>query len=197
MKVGVFAGSFNPVHIGHLALANWMCEFGGVDEVCFIVSPHNPLKAEDGLIDGQRRLEWMRMVTAGYPKMSVSDVEFGLPRPSYTVHTLDVMTDAEPEKQFVLLIGSDNWVTFNQWKDYYGLLSRHPVVVIPRPDYPFDLSEHRFARPPEEDIRTVCPPQLEISSSFIRESIRKGRDIRFFLPEAIRNSVVQTFGEQK
>jgi nicotinate-nucleotide adenylyltransferase len=194
----VFAGSFNPVHIGHLALANWIAEFGDVDEVCFVVSPHNPLKKEDNLLDGRQRLEWVRAATAGYPKIRVSEVEFLLPRPSYTLRTLDALAATAPAgTQFFLLIGADNWAVFDQWKDYYELLSRYPLLIFPRPGYPLNLSERQFAQPSGASLRAVTPPILDISSSFIRESIRQGKDVRFFLPEAIRSAVVQAFAGQK
>jgi nicotinate-nucleotide adenylyltransferase len=197
LRVGVFAGSFNPVHIGHLALANWIAEFGDVDEVRFVVSPHNPLKNENNLLDERQRLEWVRTATAGYPKIRVSEVEFLLPRPSYTLRTFDALAEMEPGTQFFLLIGADNWAVFNQWKDYYEFLSRYPVIIFPRPGYPFDLSERHFAQPPNASLHLLSPPLLDISSSFIRKSIRQGKDVRFFLPEAIRSDVVQAFAGQK
>ncbi|MDR3129387.1 MAG: nicotinate-nucleotide adenylyltransferase [Tannerellaceae bacterium] len=197
LRVGVFAGSFNPIHVGHLALANWMAEFGDMDEVRFVVSPHNPLKEEEILVDGQQRLGWVRSATADYPKISVSDVEFHLPRPSYTLRTFEELSQSEPDKQFSLLIGSDNWEVFDQWKDYYEFLVRYPVVIFPRPGYPLSSIDGRFPQPSKARLRTVSAPQFDISSSFIRESIRQGKDVRYFLPEGIRHSVFQAFTGQK
>ncbi len=118
MNIGIFSGSFNPVHIGHLALANYLCEYEGLDEVWFMVTPHNPLKEETLLMDDELRLKLVQLAVAGYPKFRASDFEFRLPRPSYTVHTLDSLKQAYPEYTFYLIIGSDNWNLFSQWKEF-------------------------------------------------------------------------------
>lgn len=109
MKIGLFSGSFNPVHIGHLALANYLCEYEGLDELWFIVSPHNPLKEEEQLMDDELRLKLVKLAIDGYSKFRASDFEFHLPRPSYTIHTLDQLKQTYPEHVFYLIIGSDNW----------------------------------------------------------------------------------------
>ncbi|MDR3137298.1 MAG: nicotinate-nucleotide adenylyltransferase [Tannerellaceae bacterium] len=192
-RVAVFPGSFNPIHIGHLALANWLAQFGDVDEVRFVVSPLNPLKHRDDLFDERRRLDWVRDAIDAYPKFSVSDVEFHLPRPSYTLRTFDALTQAEPATQFRLLIGADNWATFDRWKDYYRFLTRFPVLIFPRPGFPLNLDAPRFATPPNASLHTLNPPLLDISSSFIRQAITQGLHLPFFLPESIRSSVHQAF----
>ena len=109
MKTGIFSGSFNPVHIGHLALANYLCEYEGLDEVWFLVTPHNPLKEEDELMDDTFRLKLVQLAIAGYPKFKASDIEFNLSRPSYTIHTLDKLKETYPDREFHLIIGSDNF----------------------------------------------------------------------------------------
>ena len=132
-EVGIFGGSFNPIHIGHLALANYLCEFGGLDAVWFLVTPQNPLKQHDDLLDDHCRLELARLATQGYDKFYVSDFEFHQPRPSYTVHTLQALKRAYPENEFHLIIGSDNWKVFNLWFNPQRLIAENKLIIYPRP----------------------------------------------------------------
>ena len=124
MNIGIFSGSFNPVHIGHLALANYLCEYEGLDQVWFMVSPRNPLKEADELMDDSLRLKLVQLAVEGYPKFRASDFEFRLPRPSYTVHTLDELRRAYPQHVFHLIIGSDNWLLFPRWRESERILPR-------------------------------------------------------------------------
>ena len=114
LRTGIFGGSFNPVHIGHLALANYLCEYGEVDEVWFLVSPQNPFKQQSELLDDHTRLELVQRAVAGYSRFRASDFEFSLPRPSYTIHTLQALSAAYPEREFYLIIGADNWQAFQK-----------------------------------------------------------------------------------
>lgn len=184
-KVGIFGGSFNPIHIGHLALANYLCEFGGLDAVWFLVSPQNPLKQHDDLLDDASRLELTRLAIQGYDKFCVSDFEFGLSRPSYTVHTLRALKEAYPENEFYLIIGSDNWKVFNLWHDPQQIIAENKLIVYPRPGFTVEAKE----LPPQ--VRLVKAPLLDVSSTFIREGLRQGKDIRFFLPEAVYERIKQ------
>lgn len=174
-KVGIFGGSFNPIHIGHLALANYLCEFSHLDEVWFMVSPQNPLKRNDKLWDDELRLELARLATEDYPKFKVCDIEFQLPRPSYTIHTLNALKEAYPSHEFTLLIGADNWKLFPHWKASDEIIAHHKVLVYPRPGYEIDENE----LPPS--VSLVHTPLLEVSSTFIRESIEAQKDVRYFL----------------
>lgn len=180
MLTGIFSGSFNPIHIGHLALANWICEFGGVDELWFLVSPQNPLKEEAGLMDERIRLGFVQSAIAGYSKFKASDFEFRLPRPSYTINTLRALQKAYPERHFALIIGADSWCGFPKWKDYEAILSEFDLIVYPRKGYEIVIPEHL------SNVKKVEAPLFDISSTFIRDSLKSGKDVRFFLPEAIR-----------
>ena len=175
IKTGIFGGSFNPIHIGHLALANYLCEFGELDEIWFMVSPHNPLKQQQDLWNDELRLKLVEMSIEGYPKFRASDFEFHLPRPSYMVNTLAALKEAYPEREFTLIIGSDNWTSFPKWKDPEIIMQNFPILIYPRIGHEVDES----LLPPT--IRLVQTPLIEVSSTFIRESMQQGKDVRFFL----------------
>ena len=184
-KVGIFGGSFNPIHVGHLALANYLCEFGRLDAVWFLVTPQNPLKRRDDLLDDTCRLELTRLAIGDYPKFHVSDFEFRLPRPLYTLHTLRALREAYPENEFYLIMGSDNWRVLNLWHEPQQLLAENKLIVYPRPGFEVSASE----LPPQ--VRLVKAPLLDVSSTLIREGLRQGKDIRFFLPPAVYNRIKQ------
>ena len=179
MKTGIFSGSFNPIHIGHLALANYLCEFAGLDEVWFVVSPLNPLKDEADLLDNDLRLEMVSLAIGNYPKFKASDFEFTLPRPSYTVQTLRLLKDQYPDREFHLIIGADNWQQFHLWKEYETILNTTQILVYPRPGY--EVQENKLPH----TIKVVKAPLLDISSTFIRQSLQTGKDISFFLPREV------------
>lgn len=183
MKIGIFSGSFNPIHIGHLALANYLCEYEDLDEVWFLVTPHNPLKKEEGLMDDKLRLELVRLAAEGYPKFKVLDVEFQLPRPSYTIHTLDKLKEIYPGCDFHLIIGSDNWVLFSRWYQSERILVENHILVYPRPGYPVSPA------PLPENVRVVSSPTFEISSTFIRKALKEGKDVRYFLHPKVYESL--------
>ena len=180
MNIGIFSGSFNPIHIGHPALANWICEFCDIDELWFLVSPQNPLKKSTDLIDEKKRLELVEASIKGYPKFKASDFEFSLPRPSYTIDTLRALKQKYPNHDFHMIMGADSWSNISKWKDYEAILSEFPVIVYPRKGYEIEIPDAYI------NIKKVDAPLIEISSTFIRQAIKEGKDIRFFLPDAIR-----------
>ena len=176
-KTALFFGSFNPVHIGHLAIGNYIAEFAGVDEVRYIVSPHNPLKEEADLLDDSIRLEMLRRSLSDYPKFTVSDIEFSLPKPSFTFQTLSVLSKQEPDTQFILIIGSDNVDIFHKWHNYEWIMENYPILVYPRLGSSNCIPSHY------SNMTLIDAPIIGVSSTFIRQSMRVGKDVRFFMPE--------------
>lgn len=182
-KIGIYSGSFNPVHIGHLALANYLCEFEGVDEVWFLVTPHNPLKEQGELMDDEQRLRLVQLAVEGYPRFRASDFEFHLPRPSYSIHTLEALRRSYPDTEFTLIIGSDNWLCFDRWFEAKRIVSEFGLLIYPRPG--FEVDEAML--PPH--VRMVHAPCIEVSSTFVRQALRQGKDVRFFLPAKVYDEV--------
>lgn len=180
MKIGLFFGSFNPIHIGHLALANYFVEFTDIDKIWFIVSPQNPLKERKSLLNDYLRLEMVRIAIYNYPKKYfVSNIEFNMPKPSYTIDTLSYLKEKYPNNEFVLLMGSDNLKTLHKWKNYKEIISHHKIYVYPRPN--INIDDIKI----DADYEIFDAPQMDISSSFIRKAIKDGKEIQFFLPEII------------
>ena len=186
MDIGIFSGSFNPVHIGHLALANYLCEYEGLDEVWFMVTPHNPLKEEASLMSDEFRLKLVQLAIGGYPKFRASDFEFHLPRPSYTVHTLDKWNQTYPQDTFHLIIGSDNWKLFSRWYQSERILAENFILIYPRPGYEVDGNTL------PQNVKLASSPTFEISSTFIRQAMEEGRDMRYFLNTAVYEALRQT-----
>ena len=176
MNIGIFGGSFNPIHIGHLALANYLCEYGEIDEVWFLVSPHNPLKERGDLWPDELRLQLVQKAIDGYEKFRASDFEFHLPRPSYMVNTLRALREGYPEHEFTLIIGSDNWEVFPRWYKHEELLAENHLLIYPRPNHP--ITQDSLPK----NVRLVETPLLEISSTFIRQALSEKKDVRYFLP---------------
>jgi nicotinate-nucleotide adenylyltransferase len=178
-KTGLFFGSFNPIHQGHLVIANYMVEFTDICQVWFIVSPQNPLKEKNSLLADHHRLAMANIAVEDDPRFRASNIEFHLPQPSFTIDTLTYLAEKHPEKEFVLICGSDNLTSFSKWKNYEELLNRYQLYIYPRPNTEasaFDSHPH---------IHFTQAPLIEISSSFIRQGIREGRNLRQFLPEKV------------
>jgi nicotinate-nucleotide adenylyltransferase len=181
MKIGLFFGSFNPIHTGHLIIANYMADYSGLDEIWFVVSPQNPFKESDELLDEQARLNLLNLAIAGDNRFKTSAIEFSLPRPSYTENTLKNLRATYPEHSFTLIIGGDNLKSFHKWKNYEQILDQHEVFVYARVGI---IEKPLLANHPK--IKMLEVPLLNISSTYIRETLQAGKSIRYMVPDAVR-----------
>ena len=181
MKIGLYFGTFNPIHIGHLIIANHVAEYSGLDQIWMMVTPHNPLKKKDTLLDDYQRLQLVFLATEDYPKMKPSDFEFKLSQPNYTVNTLSHLQDKYPKHEFSLIMGEDNLKTFHKWKNYEIILENHDIYVYPR--ISTEVGNTEFNNHPR--IRIINAPIVEISSTFIRENIKSKKNVQPLLPAKV------------
>ncbi|MDX5348229.1 MAG: nicotinate-nucleotide adenylyltransferase [Hymenobacteraceae bacterium] len=185
MRVGLLFGSFNPIHIGHLILANYMATNTDLSTVWFVVSPQNPFKPSNTLLHEFDRLHMVRLAVEDNPNLGVTDIEFSMPKPSYTIDTLTYLQEKYPSYEFVLIIGEDNLSFLHKWKNYESILKYHQVYVYPRSGaterHPM-LHEH-------PEIKVFEAPILDISATFIRNCIREGKSIRYLLPEVVEEYI--------
>lgn len=179
MKVGLLFGSFNPIHTGHLIIANHMAHFTDLNKVWFVVSPHNPLKEKKTLINTYDRIEMIRIAIEDQNRLAVSDIELKLPQPSYTIDTLTYLKEKFPDKEFVLLMGSDNLAGLHKWKNYEMILRDYEIYVYPRTTGQGGKLEGH------PSIKKIAAPIMEISASFIREAIQNKKSIRFLVPDKV------------
>ncbi|MBD0831099.1 nicotinate (nicotinamide) nucleotide adenylyltransferase [Aestuariibaculum sediminum] len=181
MKIGLYFGSFNPIHVGHLIIANHISEYSDLDEVWFVVTPHNPFKKKSTLLDNYNRLELVFRATKDYDKLKPCDIEFNLPQPNYTINTLVHLQEKYPGHEFALLMGEDNLKSFHKWKNYQVILENHHIYVYPR------ISGEKlttiFDNHPK--IHHIDAPIMELSSTFIRKSIKAGKNVKPMLPEHV------------
>jgi nicotinate-nucleotide adenylyltransferase len=184
-KTGLFFGSFNPIHIGHLILAEYFATQTELDEVWLVVTPQNPLKKKDSLLDQYLRLDLVNRAILDNPRLRASDIEFQLPKPSYTIHTLVHLEERYRDRQFSLIMGEDNLVSLPRWKNYEELLNRFDLWVYPR------VGQSPTALAGHPRVHLVQAPVIEISSTQIRENLRNGRSVRYLLPEQIHDFVIK------
>ena len=181
MKVGLFFGSFNPIHIGHLVIANHLEEYSDLDQVWFVVTPHNPFKNKNTLLDNYQRLEMVYRATKDYSKLKPSDIEFNLPQPNYTINTLVHLQEKYPQHEFALIMGEDNLKSFHKWKNYELILENHHIYVYPRVSD--QKVETRFDG--HKKIHVINAPLMELSSTFIRNAIKEGKNVQPMLPQHV------------
>lgn len=182
-KIGLFFGSFNPIHIGHLIIANSMVENGPLDKIWFIVTPQNPLKHSKSLLHEFDRYDLVKTAISDNFKFEVSDVEFHLPKPSYTAYTLAYLAEKHPDKEFILIIGEDNLQNFAKWKNHDQILNNYKIYVYPRPSVTKqDTIRHK-------NIKLVEAPVLDISATFIRRQVRNNKSVRYLVPEAVEQMI--------
>ena len=184
-RIGLYFGSFNPVHIGHIAIAGYMTEFAGLDQVWFVVSPHNPLKKKETLLADHHRFYMTQLAIGDNDRLKASDIEFKLPVPSYTIDTLTYLKEKNPKNEFCLVMGEDNLYTLHKWKNADELIRKYPIYVYPRPDSSKPISPILNQILAEADIHEVKAPLMEISGTFIRDGIKNGKDMSYFLPPAV------------
>lgn len=189
-KTGLFFGSFNPVHIGHTAIAGYFKEFTDLDQVWFVVSPQNPLKKKETLIADYHRLYLVELALKDNEDLQASDIEFNRPAPSYTIDTMARLTERYPHNKFALVMGEDNLYTLHKWKNPVELVTRYPLYVYPRPDAvkkKNDLLEEILTK---ARIRMVNAPLMDISGTFIRNGVKKGKNMSYFLHPAVWKYIV-------
>ncbi|MDG1147417.1 MAG: nicotinate (nicotinamide) nucleotide adenylyltransferase [Crocinitomicaceae bacterium] len=196
MNIGLYFGTFNPIHIGHLKVANYMAEHTDLEEIWFVVSPHSPQKEKKALLEDHHRLEMVRIAIEDNRTLKVSDVEFELPQPNYTATTLSCLQEKYPKHSFSLLMGEDNLRGFHTWFNYERILANHKIYVYPRTvtcqEPVKQVGEKPFSELYNHQNVILCKgvPKLKISSSFIRESIEKKKDVRSLLPEKVYTYII-------
>ena len=186
MKIGLYFGTFNPIHIGHLIIANHMAEYSGLDQIWMVVTPHNPLKKKETLLDDHQRLQLVYLATEDYPKIKPSDIEFKLSQPNYTVNTLAHLQDKFPKHIFSLIMGEDNLKSLNKWKNHEVIMQNHEIYVYPRLDakgLAEEVGGSAFKNNPR--IHFIDAPIVEISSTFIRKNIKNKKNVQPLLPSKV------------
>ena len=181
MKIGLYFGTFNPIHIGHLAIANHMAENSDLDKIWMVITPHNPFKKKSSLLDNNHRYQMVQRAVEDYDKLEASTIEFDLPQPNYTVNTLAHLAEKYPQHEFCLIMGEDNLKSFHKWKNYETILEFHEIYVYPRISQ--GHVETQFDNHPK--IHPVAAPIMEISSTAIRKGLALGKNIRPLLPESV------------
>ena len=182
MNIGLYFGSFNPIHIGHLIIGNHIANSTEVDEVWFVVSPQNPLKESASLLNEQHRFSLVKIAVEDETKLKASNVEFSMPKPSYTIDTLIYLSEKYKQHTFTLIIGSDSFLNFEKWKNYNQIILNYNILIYPRPG--FDVK-----RKLPETIKVIDAPLLEISSTQIRKYIKEKKSIRYLVTDKVLDEI--------
>lgn len=177
-NIGLFFGSFNPIHIGHMVIANYMVEFTDITQIWFVISPHNPFKKKASLLANNHRYYMANLATEDEARFMVSNIEFSLPQPSYTINTLTYLKEQYPTHKFSIIMGADNFLTFHKWKNAEEILNRYSIYIYPRPNIHPTITTNI-------NISFVDAPIMEISASFIRRAIKQRKDVKYFLPAKV------------
>lgn len=190
-RIGLYGGSFNPIHVGHIGLARHILSHTGLDEIWFLVSPQNPLKQNQTLMADQQRLDTVRRALEGEPGLVASDYEMSLPRPSYTWNTLHRLAEDFPSADFTLIIGADNWACMDRWSHGSEIARQYPIIVYPRQGDPIDRSTL-----PSNVLLVDCP-RIDISSTEIRSRIRRGLPITGLVPPCVEQEITEAYGNEE
>jgi len=196
MKVGLYFGTYNPIHVGHLIIANYMADYTDLDEVWLVVTPQNPFKNKASLLSDYHRLALVRVAIEDNPKLKASNIEFDLPKPSYTATTLTYLKEKYPDNEFSLIMGEDNLRTLHKWKNHEDIIANHTIFVYPRALTEQERSEQLELKE-ENDYKnhlqvTYCDaPVMKVSSSFIRKAIKEKKDVQYLLSEPVHNYVTE------
>jgi nicotinate-nucleotide adenylyltransferase len=182
MKIGLYFGSFNPIHIGHLIIANHVAQESDLQQVWFVISPQNPFKINHSLLNEYHRLHLVRLAIADEKNLKATDIEFRLPKPSYTVTTLQYLEEKYPEHEFAIIMGSDSLQNLDKWKNAEVIMSRYPIYIYTRPGF-----EIRDDLPIKKTVLNA--PLLEISSTHIRELVRSGKSIRYLVTDSVKEEI--------
>jgi nicotinate-nucleotide adenylyltransferase len=182
-EVGLFFGSFNPIHIGHLIIASLVKETTNVEEIWFVVSPQNPFKKNKNLLHEFDRLEMVRLATSDDYSFRVCDVEFRMPKPSFTIDTLTVLQEKHPNKKFHLIIGGDNLAAFPKWKNHDQILEHYGLIVYPRPNTQATDLEHH------QNVRLIEAPEMDISATLIRKLVKENKSIKYLVPDVVASLI--------
>ncbi len=184
MKIGLFFGTYNPVHVGHMVIANYMVEFTDLDQLWMVVTPQNPFKQKESMLKDYDRLHLVKLAIGDDPRMKASDIEFSLPQPNYTSNTLAYLEEKFPDHQFVLIMGADNLQHFHKWKNSEHIIANHELYVYPRID-----SDEGGELRAHSNVKMVDAPIMKVSSSFIRKAIGEGKSVSHYMPKGVAEYV--------